>query len=89
MLQSKTTSKVLHRTVLSWEWEPGHHRDRGEKFLASVLKLIRDERQIGRLTIDFGVGGGVSSVVFEETESIKQGEIEVAPQTPPKHYLQE
>ncbi|MGA9352263.1 MAG: hypothetical protein WBV46_01145 [Terriglobales bacterium] len=88
-LKTRTTSKVNHRTVLSWEREPGEHSDLGQKFLSEVLKLIRSERQMGRLTVDFGSGGGIGSVIFEETEAIPQREIQVEQngKMPEKHYL--
>jgi hypothetical protein len=76
-ITARTTTQAVHRTTLTYTAESNHIKDGGKRFIAEVLDMIRAERQVGTLTIQFGVGGGVSTVVFEEKETIAQKDIEV------------
>lgn len=75
-MKTSTRSSVTHRTTLiADEKKP----DGGRALLVEAFDFIRSERQVGRLTAEFGIGGSISSLIFEETEPIAQRDIEVAP----------
>lgn len=74
-LNTRTTSKLIHRTALIHVPEVGARQDGGLAFLNEVVAFIRSERQIGRLTVDFGTGGGIGNIVFEETASVAQRDL--------------
>jgi hypothetical protein len=44
-----------------------------------TFDFIHKEHQVGKLTAQFGTGGSISSLIFEETESIPQKAIQVDP----------
>lgn len=83
-MRTSTRSQVTHKTTITADQKP---TDGGRKLLLEAFDFIRGEKQVGRLTAQFGVGGSISSLVFEESETIKQSEIEVAPQVPVKEYV--
>lgn len=74
-LNMRTTSKLVHRTVITHVPEFGARQDGGLAFLNEVIAEIRQEKQVGRLTVDFGVGGGVGNISFEETASVSQRDL--------------
>ena len=71
---TKTTSSVTHKTSISAEVKKD---DGGKSLLIEAFELIRKERQVGKLTAQFGVGGSISALCFEETSVIAQKDIEV------------
>jgi len=75
-LNTRTQSKLVHRTTLTHIPEIGARKDGGLAFLNEVVEFIRQEKQIGRLTADFGVGGSISNIVFEETCTVSQRDLE-------------
>ena len=75
-ITTRTTTQAVHRTTLTYTAEPVHIKDGGKKFINEVLDLIRENRQVGILTIEFGRAGGVSGAVFEEKETIAQKDIQ-------------
>lgn len=75
-MKTSTKSSVTHRTTLTAD---ERLQDGGKALLIEAFDFIRSERQVGKLTAQFGIGGSISSLVFEETESIAQRDIEVAP----------
>ena len=75
-MKTSTRSHVTHRTRLTADVKP---EDGGRKLLIEAFDFIRSEKQVGKLTAQFGPGGSISSLVFEETETIPQKAIEVDP----------
>lgn len=78
-ISSRTTTQAIHKTALTYTAEPGHQKDGGRKFLLEVFDLIRENKQVGALTVNFGVGGGVGTIVFEERHAIAQADISFDP----------
>jgi hypothetical protein len=85
-MKTSTKSVVTHRTTVTSE---GKRADGGRSLLLELFDDVRSDKRVGKLTAQFGVGGSLSSLVFEETESIAQREIEVEQQNPipVPHYL--
>lgn len=75
-MKTSTRSHVTHRTSITADQKP---EDGGRKLLMEAFTFIRSEKQVGKLTANFGPGGSISSLIFEETESIPQKDIEVDP----------
>lgn len=73
-MQTSTRSKVIHTTTITADQK---RDDGGRSLLIEAHDFIRGEHQVGRLTVQYGVGGSISSLQFEETETIAQREIEV------------
>lgn len=73
MIETRTVTHAVHRTTLTTETS---RKDGGKGFLLEVFDTIRANHQVGQLTVQFGVGGSISSVIFEERELIKQNQIE-------------
>jgi hypothetical protein len=61
------TGKATHRLTLVYVPEFGERKDGGQKFVSAAIKYMNDEDIQGRLIIDFGVSGNVSSIVLEQT----------------------
>ena len=78
-ITTRTTSKATHRTVLTYTPAFGERQDKGKKFASDAVDLVQKNGNPGRLIVEFGVGGGVSSVVFEETQGISQRDIQYDP----------
>jgi hypothetical protein len=74
-MKTATKSSVTHRTHITAEEKKP---DGGRSLLIEAFDFIRSERQVGKLTAQFGIGGAISSLIFEETEPIAQRDIEVA-----------
>jgi hypothetical protein len=74
-MKTQTHSFITHKTALTADEKKP---DGGRALLLEAFDFIRQERQVGKLTAQFGVGGSISSLVFEETDSIAQRDIEVA-----------
>lgn len=73
-MRTATKSHVTHCThITADEKKP----DGGRGLLIEAFDFIRSERQVGKLTAQFGIGGSISSLVFEETDAIAQKDIEV------------
>ena len=86
-MKTQTKSTVTHRTAVMPE---GKANDGGRALLLELFDDIHGDRRVGRLTAQFGVGGSISSLIFEETENIAQREIEVEANgyiTPVKRYM--
>jgi hypothetical protein len=78
-ITTRTTSKATHSTKLTYIPEFGERKDKGNKFAKDAVDLVQKNANPGRLVIEFGLGGGVSSVVFEETQGISQRDIQYDP----------
>jgi hypothetical protein len=74
-MNTATRSHVTHKTTITADEKKP---DGGRALLLEAFDFIRQERQVGKLTAQFGVGGSISSLVFEEIDSIAQRDIEVA-----------
>lgn len=74
-MKTSTRSTVTHRTTVTSE---ARRDDGGRALLLELFDDIRGDKRVGRLTAQFGVGGSISALTFEETESIPQSSIEVA-----------
>ena len=78
-ITTRTTTKATHRTILTYTPEFGERTDslsRGKKFVNEAYDVIQQAGNPGRLIVDFGIGCGVSSVAFEETQTIPQRDIQ-------------
>jgi hypothetical protein len=75
-MKTSTKSIVTHRTAVTSE---DKRADGGRWLLLELFDDIRGDQRVGKLTAQFGVGGSISSLFFEETETIAQAEIEVDP----------
>jgi hypothetical protein len=73
-MKTATRSHVTHRTTITADEKLP---DGGKSLLNEAFDFIRQERQVGKLTAQFGIGGSISSLIFEETDSIAQKDIEV------------
>jgi hypothetical protein len=84
-MKTQTKSSVTHRTTVSADTKT---TDGGRALLIELFDDIRSDKRVGKLTAQFGVGGSLSSLLFEETENIAQKDIEVEQALPPiqKHY---
>ena len=84
-MKTSTKSTVTHKTSVTSETKTS---DGGRSLLLELFDDIREDKRVGKLTAQFGVGGSISSLVFEETENIAQKEIEVEEPLPlmVKHY---
>ena len=71
---TQTKSKVTHNTSITAEVKKD---DGGRSLLIEAFDFIRKEKQVGKLTAQFGVGGSISALSFEETAVIAQRDIEV------------
>jgi hypothetical protein len=74
-MKTETRSQVVHKTTITADEKKP---DGGRALLIEAFDFIRSERQVGKLTAQFGIGGSISSLVFEETDAIAQKDIEVA-----------
>lgn len=75
-MKTSTRSTVTHKTTVTSEVK---RDDGGRALLLELFDDIRGDRRVGKLTAQFGVGGSISSLTFEETASIRQEDIEVEP----------
>jgi hypothetical protein len=78
-ITTRTQTKATHRTTLTYIPDFGERKDKGKKFAHDAIDLVQKNDTAGRLIIEFGLGGGVSSVVFEETQAISQRDIQYDP----------
>lgn len=83
-MKTATKSIVTHKTTVTSESKT---TDGGRALLIELFDDVRSDKRVGRLTAQFGVGGSISSLTFEETEAIRQEEIEVEPPSPVIRYL--
>lgn len=81
-LNTRTTTNAVHRTAITYEAPAGATKDGGRAWLAETFRLINSSRQIGTLTVNFGLGGSITSVIFEEKELIPQKDIEISSDSP-------
>lgn len=72
---TRTTTKATHRTVLKYTHDRFLREDKGRSFLNEALDMVQAAGNPGRLIVDCGIGGGVSSIVFEETQTVPQRDI--------------
>lgn len=75
-ISTRTVTKAIHRTTLTYTAEFGHRADKGVKFIFEAVEMIQKEQQVGSLIIQFGPGGGVSGITFEETQTVPQRDIQ-------------
>ena len=76
---TSTKSVVTHTTAVTAEEK---RTDGGRALLIELFDDIRADKRVGKLTANFGVGGSIASLQFEEIEKIAQAEIEVSPPSP-------
>jgi hypothetical protein len=72
-MQTQTKSVVTHKTSITADVKKD---DGGRSLLMESFDFIRKEKQVGKLTAQFGVGGSISSLYFEESSTIAQKDIE-------------
>lgn len=73
-MKTSTKSIVTHRTSVTSEEK---RIDGGRSLILELVDDVRGDKRVGKLTAQFGVGGSLSSLTFEETENIPQKSIEV------------
>ncbi len=83
-MKTQTKSTVTHRTHVTSDKK---NNDGGRDLLIELFDDIRSDKRVGKMEVQFGVGGSISSLVFEESEVIPQKEIEVAPKVPVAQYI--
>lgn len=83
-MKTSTKSFVTHKTTVTSEAKT---TDGGRALLIELFDDVRSDKRVGKLTAQFGVGGSISSLTFEETEAIRQTEIELEPAPPVIRYL--
>ncbi len=76
-----TRSTVTHRTQVRSEQKA---EDGGRSLLLELFDDVRGDKREGTLTAQFGPGGSIRLLTFEETELIRQNEIEVETPVPVK-----
>jgi hypothetical protein len=75
-ITTRTTTHAVDKTIMMYTPELGDRiKDGGRKFFNEVLDLIQKNQQVGTLTIQFGTGGSVSTVAFEEKQLIPQKDV--------------
>jgi hypothetical protein len=57
-------SEEVHRSKATWVGEKP--RDGGKSLLDEAFEFIHKNQQPGRLVVDFGIGGSVSMLEFEQ-----------------------
>lgn len=75
-MKTSTRSFVTHKTAVTSEEK---RSDGGRSLLLELFDDVHGDKRVGKLTAQFGVGGSLSSLTFEETETIPQASIEVDP----------
>jgi hypothetical protein len=60
-MQTQTKSVVTHKTSITADVKKD---DGGRSLLMESFDFIRKEKQVGKLTAQFGVGGSISSLYF-------------------------
>lgn len=75
MLNTKTKTEAVHTTSLTFE-SPMGQKDGGKAWLREAFDLINKNKQVGALTVNFGLGGSISGMSFVEKEIISQKDIE-------------
>ena len=76
-LKTKTITNAVHRTTITYEPPADALKDGGRAWMVETFKLINSHHQVGVLTIAFGLGGSITSIIFEEKEVIPQRDIEI------------
>lgn len=76
-LNTRTTTHAVDRTTITYTPEPGERiKDGGKIFINEVFDLIQKNQQVGTLTVQFGTGGSISGVAFEEKQLIPQRDVQ-------------
>jgi len=68
---TRTKSVLVDETTLTPEVKAA---DGGRAALLEVFALIRENKQVGELVVQFGQGGSVSSMKFKETTLVTQAD---------------
>lgn len=61
-------SEEVHRSTATWMGEKP--RDGGKALLLEAFDFIHENKQPGRMIVDFGTGGSVSRLEYEQKESV-------------------
>lgn len=73
-MKATTRSIVTHTSTVTSEEK---RSDGGRALLLELFDDVHTDGRVGKLTAQFGVGGSISSLKFEEVENIPQGAITV------------
>lgn len=76
-MKTATRSIVTHKTTVTSDTK---RDDGGRALLNELFDDLHSDKRVGKLTAQFGAGGSISSLIFEETENIPQSAIEVEPE---------
>jgi hypothetical protein len=76
-LKTKTITNAVHRTTVTYEPPADAVKDGGRRWISETFNLINAHHQVGVLTVAFGLGGSITSIIFEEKETIPQRNLEV------------
>lgn len=71
-MKIKTTTEANHRHIFTADRKLN---DGGESLLMEAFNYIHNSRQPGRMTVQFGAGGSISSLQFDEP--VERGDITV------------
>ncbi|HEY3620757.1 MAG TPA: hypothetical protein VGK96_28470 [Candidatus Sulfotelmatobacter sp.] len=72
-MNTRTVSTLNHRTTITAETP---RKDGGKSLILEAFNLIHEHKQVGQLTVQFGLGGCVSSVTFDEKSVVPQSSME-------------
>ena len=64
----KVKSEEVHRSRATWNGDKP--KDGGKALLLEAFDWVRANRQSGRMIVDFGTGGSVSALEFEQRKTI-------------------
>ena len=77
-LKIKTVTHAVHTNTITFEAPANASNDGGLRWLNEAFKAIHLNSQVGTLTVQFGLGGSICAMKFEEKEVIPQKNIEFA-----------
>jgi len=59
----KTTTEANHHHAFTPDSKP---KDGGREFLVEAFDCVHENKQPGKMTVQFGGGGCIASIVFDE-----------------------
>ena len=76
-------SEEVHRSKATWIGDKP--KDGGKSLLDEAFNFVRTNKQPGRLIVDFGTGGSISMLEFEQKERIPSpvAEYDTSPEDEP------
>jgi hypothetical protein len=62
-------SEKIHSSVAAWDGP--RDRDGGKSLIIEAVDWVRANRQPGRMIIDFGAGGSMAAMRYEQKEHVE------------------